>query len=65
MLDFLDPDAARDIDNEVGVNHTALYFDVTKSKVDDFGSKKSWDLSENRLSGRAGCCWCSERVAVP
>lgn len=54
MLDFLDPEAARDLDNEAGVNHTALYFDVTKSKVDDFGSKKSWDLTEKKLLWSGG-----------
>ncbi len=54
MIDFLDPDAARDLGNEVGVAHTALYFDVTKSKVDDFGSSKSWDLSEDNLFWSGG-----------
>jgi hypothetical protein len=55
ILDFLDPGAARDLDNDSGVNHTALYFDVTRSKVDDFGSKKSWDLSEkNKLFWSGG-----------
>ncbi len=54
ILDWLDPGAARDLDNETGVNHTALYFDVTKSKVDDFGSKKSWDMSEKKLMWSGG-----------
>jgi len=54
ILDFLDPEAARDLDNEAGVNHTALYFDVTKSKVDDFGSKKSWNLTERKLAWSGG-----------
>jgi len=54
VIDSLDPTAARDLDNEMGVNHTALYFDVTKSRVDDFGSGRSWDLSENRLLWSAG-----------
>jgi len=54
VIDFLDPDAGRDLDREVGVNHTALYFDVTKSKVDDFGSKKSWDLSDDLLFWSGG-----------
>jgi hypothetical protein len=54
VLDFLDPDSSRDLDREVGVNHTALYLDVTKSKVDDFGSKKSWDLSEDLVAWSGG-----------
>jgi hypothetical protein len=54
FIDFLDPDSARDLDREVGVNHTALYLDVTKSKVDDFGSKKSWDLSEDLVAWSGG-----------
>jgi hypothetical protein len=54
VLDFLDPAAARELDADFGINHTALTFDVTKSKVDDFGSKKSWDLSEQRLLWSAG-----------
>jgi len=48
VLDWMDPDAARDLENEVGVAHTMLYFDVTRSKVDDFGSDESWDLSEEQ-----------------
>jgi hypothetical protein len=44
-LDFFDQSLARELDNDTGVNHTFLYFDATKSSVDDFGSKSSWDLS--------------------
>lgn len=47
LLDWMDPDAARDLGNEAGIAHTSLYFDLTKSKVDDFGSNESWDLSDN------------------
>jgi hypothetical protein len=50
LLDFLEPGAARTLDRETGVNHTYLFFDVTKSQVDDFGGSKSWDLSDERLS---------------
>jgi hypothetical protein len=45
IIDWLDPEVARDAANEVGIAHTGLYVDLTKSKVDDFGSKKSWDMS--------------------
>jgi hypothetical protein len=50
LLDFIEPGAARTLDRETGVNHTYVFFDVTKSKVDDFGSKSSWDLSDEDLS---------------
>jgi hypothetical protein len=45
LLDVFDPSMARELDRDTGIHHTYLYFDATKSKVDDFGSKKSWDLS--------------------
>lgn len=48
VLDWMDPGAARDLENEAGVAHTIVYFDVTRSKVDDFGSDESWDLSEKQ-----------------
>jgi hypothetical protein len=48
VIDWLDPDAARDLGNETGIAHTMLYFDLTKSQVDDFGSDESWDLSEKQ-----------------
>ncbi|HET6440655.1 MAG TPA: MXAN_2562 family outer membrane beta-barrel protein [Anaeromyxobacter sp.] len=54
VLDWLDPDAAREMGRDYSVSHTGLYFDVTKSKVDDFGSKKSWDLSEKGLFWSTG-----------
>ncbi len=45
LLDAIDPIMARDLDRETGINHTYLFFDVTKQQIDDFGSSKSWDLS--------------------
>ncbi len=55
ILDWMDPDLAREADSDVGIAHTGIYFDVTKSKVNDFGSKKSWDMSEkNKLFWSAG-----------
>lgn len=50
MLDFLDPMLARELDADSGVNHTFLFFEVTKSTIDDFGSSSSWDLSDEKLS---------------
>ncbi len=54
ILDWIDPTLAREADTDVGIAHTGLYFDVTKSKVDDFGSKKSWDMSEKKLFWSGG-----------
>lgn len=50
LLDFFDRGTARELDRETGINDTWLTFDVTKSYVDDFGSSKSWDLSDEKLS---------------
>jgi len=50
LLDFLDPTLAREMERDTGVNDTWLVFDVTKSWVDDFGSGKSWDLSDESVS---------------
>jgi len=48
VLDFIDPVLARELDNDTGINHTMLVFDVSKTRMDDFGSKKSWDLSDTK-----------------
>lgn len=50
LLDFLDSGLARELDEDTGINHTYLFFDATKSVVKDFGSSKSWDLSDEKLS---------------
>ena len=49
-----DPGLAREMDRESGVNHTYLFFEVTRSTIDDFGSSKSWDLSSEKLSLTGG-----------
>jgi hypothetical protein len=54
LLDFLDPTLGREMDRDTGINHTYLFFEGARTKVDDFGSKKSWDLSDEKsvtLSG--------------
>ena len=48
VLDFIDPTLARELDRDTGINHTLLVFDISKTKVDDFGSKSSWDLSDTQ-----------------
>lgn len=50
LLDFLDAGLARELDADTGINHTYLFFDATKSWVKDFGSSKSWDLSDEKVS---------------
>jgi hypothetical protein len=54
LLDFFDPDLAREMDRDTGVNHTYLFFEAKKSWVDDFGSSSSWDLSEEDVSLTGG-----------
>jgi hypothetical protein len=45
VLDFFDPTLARQMDYDVGINSTMLFFDFTKGSVNDFGSKNSWQLA--------------------
>jgi hypothetical protein len=51
LLDVLDPSLARELDEDSGVNHTYLFAEVKRAQVDDFGSSKSWDLSDTAFSG--------------
>lgn len=48
LLDFIDPGLAREMDRDTGINHTYLFVEGTKTAIDDFGSKRSWDLSNDR-----------------
>jgi hypothetical protein len=45
LLDFFDPTLARELDQETGINHTYIFAEARKAKVNDFGSKSSFDLS--------------------
>ncbi len=47
MLDVLEPQAQRSFDIEMGVNHSYLFGEYQTTKVDDFGSGKSFDLSDD------------------
>jgi hypothetical protein len=49
VLDFIDPTLSRELDRDTGIKHTMLVFEVTRSKVDDFGAFRSWDLSNDGL----------------
>lgn len=50
VLDFLDPGMAREMDTDYGVNHTMVTLDVSQAEVSDFGSGKSWDLSDTKTT---------------
>jgi hypothetical protein len=51
LLDFFDPGLAREMDQDSGVNHTYLFAEVKRAEVDDFGSSKSWILSDTSFAG--------------
>jgi len=47
-LDFFDPMLGRELDSETGVNHAMAVIELKKTVVDDFGSDKSWNLSDTK-----------------
>ncbi|MGC4000024.1 MAG: fibronectin type III domain-containing protein [Anaeromyxobacter sp.] len=46
LLDGLDRDGQRALAREVGLQHTALTIEVGRAFVNDFGSSRSWTLSD-------------------
>lgn len=46
LLDFLAPNMASGFQGNVGVDNTYLFAELLVARVNDFGSKKSWNLSE-------------------
>ena len=48
QLDAIDPQLARDMDRNTGINHTYIFVEFTKSYIKDFGSSTSWNLSDDR-----------------
>jgi hypothetical protein len=54
LLDFIDPGLAREMDRDTGINHTYVFVEGTKTQIDDFGSKKSWDLSNDKSIAWSG-----------
>jgi hypothetical protein len=54
LLDFLDQGVARDMDRDLGINDTYLFVDFAKSFITDFGSSKSWNLSDERVTISGG-----------
>jgi len=47
VLDFIDPTLSRELDRDSGIKHTMLVFEAAQTKVKDFGSDVSWDLSND------------------
>jgi hypothetical protein len=45
VLDAFDTGLSRQMDYDVGINRTLLFFDFTRSSINDFGSAKSWQLA--------------------
>jgi hypothetical protein len=43
-LDVVDPESARLLSQDDGIRVTGLTFDLTRSYIDDFGSRRSWNL---------------------
>jgi len=54
VLDALDRSLSRQMDYDVGINRSMLFFDFTKSGVNDFGSQKSWQLAPGYWAWSAG-----------
>jgi hypothetical protein len=54
VLDALDTGLSRQMDYDVGINRTMLFFDFTKSSVNDFGSPTSWQLGPSYWAWSAG-----------
>ncbi len=51
---MFDPTLARELDSDTGINHTYVFFEARKTRVDDFGSSSSWNLSDDRISLAGG-----------
>jgi len=49
LLDIFEPHTAKVFDNEMGVNNSYLFVEYDWSWVDEFGSDKSFDLSDSGL----------------
>jgi hypothetical protein len=50
VLDFFDPEAARDFDNEMSVNHTALVFQYTYADISGLGMSDRMHVGDNNWS---------------
>jgi hypothetical protein len=54
VLDAFDTGLSRQMDYDIGINRSMLFFDVTKSSVNDFGSQKSWQLAPSYWAWSVG-----------
>ena len=54
LLDFFDPGLAREMWRDSGIQHAFVFAELRKTKVDDFGSKSSWVLSDDKWSVSGG-----------
>jgi hypothetical protein len=50
-LSPLDPGAAGEMDRETGVNQTALFFEVTRYRLDGFGSGSALHVGDTTWFG--------------
>ncbi len=50
LLDFMAPNMARTFDREMGFNDSYLFCELTRHRIDDFGSGDSFILSDTQLS---------------
>ena len=53
-LGAIDTTLAREMDRDTGINHTYVFADFTKSYVRNFGSSRSWDLSDDQVTISGG-----------
>ena len=50
VLDFIDPDAARSFDDELGVNHTHLFFEFSHADISGLGESNKIHLGDTTWS---------------
>jgi hypothetical protein len=50
VLDFFDPDAARDFDSDLGVNHTSLVFQYTHADISGLGMSNRLHVGDDNWS---------------
>jgi hypothetical protein len=54
VLDFFDGSLSKQMDYDTGINRTMLFFDFTRSSVNNFGSTRSWQLAPSFWAWSAG-----------
>ena len=54
VLDAFDSGLSRQMDYDIGINRSMLFFDFTKSSVNDFGSQGSWQLAPSYWAWSVG-----------